>query len=251
MTKSTASPSGRRAGLNRYCHATLTASSSIPYPAFLRTRTDLTNPLRSIPSFKRTLPSRPMRRATSGYSGLGLTYASGNSATDSSSTGVKAGGGGAAGKGGGGALAKVRSFVIRVVPTGTATGLSPATTESWVTPKTGFTGSSVVGIGFTSWLDMGGGGLMCSTSLRTTVRGLGSGCGGGSSGGGGSAGLGGTTSTSTVDGRSLRRPCWGTSTSPKATSACSAMATVAPHRGACACLPTDEALFVNRTLLAN
>src|ERR1017187_10285011 len=173
------------------------------------------------------------------------------SATDSSSTGVKAGGGGAAGKGGGGALAKVRSFVIRVLPTGTATGLSPATTESWVTPKTGFTGSSVVGIGFTSWLDMGGGGLMCSTSLRTTVRGLGSGCGGGSSGGGGSAGLGGTTSTSTVDGRSLRRPCWGTSTSPKATSACSAMATVAPHRGACACLPTDEALFVNRTLLAN
>src|SRR2546421_11215551 len=50
----------------------------------------------------------------------------------------------------------VRSLVIRVLPTGTATALSPVTTESMVTPNTGGGGSGG-GAGGGSWVGGGGG----------------------------------------------------------------------------------------------
>src|SRR5450631_3691986 len=174
------------------------------------------------------------------------------SSIDSSSTGLNApaaAGGGAAGRGAGGVFASVRSLVISVLPTGTATGLSPVTTESWVTPNTGFGGSSVGGAGFASWFGMGAGGLMwvaslCTTSLGAGSGGVGSGSGGGGSGSGGDE----VKSTSTGPATDAGACRAGSKTNPAASNTCTAIATAAPHREACSI--TDEAPLFTSTPLA-
>src|SRR5262245_5819506 len=88
-----------------------------------------------------------------------------------------------------------RSLVASVLPTGTATELSPLTTESRVTPNTGGAGAPG-GAGGGGGVGGVSGGL--GVTRRTATRGRGGSGGGGSGSGGGAGGGGGGCSCTSI-----------------------------------------------------